>query len=71
MFAAAYAQKETVELAGEICDFDEIVRYMSADLYYEACEWAGAGATAQAVLAEYMRLHEKAYGAPFVMPPRR
>lgn len=71
MFAAAYVQKETVELAGELLDLDEVVRFMDAELYYAACEWAGAGATAQAILTEYMRLHERRFKTPFVVPPRR
>lgn len=71
MFATAYAQRETVELAGEIYDFDEIARYMDAELFYKAAEWAGPGATRQGVLDEYLRLHEKRHGAPFAVPPRR
>ncbi len=70
MLAAAYAQKETVELAGETLDFDEVVRFMDPELFYEAAEWAGSCATGQAILAEYERLHELRYKQPFAMPRR-
>lgn len=70
MFAAIYVQKETVELAGELLDYDVVVRFMDPELYYEAVEFAGVGATGQAVLAEYERLHEKRHKAPFAMPRR-
>jgi hypothetical protein len=70
MFAAAYAPKETVELAGELLDYEVVVRFMNAELYYAACEWAGSGATGQAVLTEYQRLHERRYKQPFAMPRR-
>jgi len=70
MFAAAYAQKETVELAGELLDYETVVRYMDPELYYEALEWAGSSATGQAVLTEYQRLHERRYKQPFAMPRR-
>lgn len=70
MFAAAYVQKETVELAGELLDYETVVRYMDPELYYEALEFAGVGAFGQAVLAEYQRLHELRYKQPFALPRR-
>lgn len=68
MFATAHAQPERVELAGQLYVFDEIVPRMDAALYYEACTWAGASATAQAVLDMYLWLHRKRHGTPFAMP---
>lgn len=64
--AAAIAQKEFVELAGQLYDFDEIVIDMDPALYYEACQWAGYSATYQAILDTYLRLHQSRLGEPFV-----
>jgi hypothetical protein len=70
MFAAAYAPKERVFLEGRLCDLVDVVVHMDQALYYEACEWAGTGASEQAVVDLYLRLHEKRHGVPFRLPPR-
>ncbi len=67
MYAAAPAS-ETVDVAGRFYDFDDVVRHMDAELYYEACDWAGFGASGQAIVDEYCRLHAARHGAPFVLP---
>lgn len=70
MFAAAHVERETVELAGELLDYETVVRYMDPRLYYLALEFAGVGAIGQAVLDEYMRMHEQHFKQPFAMQRR-
>lgn len=72
MMAMAMTQRdevETVELAGVVLDVRELVRYVHPGLWLEACEFAGVGATAQAVLDEYARLHRARFGVEFASAP--
>ncbi len=71
MLAAAYVQEERVFVAGRLYALDEIVAHMDSALYYEASEWAGTGATPQAVVDFYVELHQKRHGVPFSPPPPR
>lgn len=65
VMATAGEYRESVELGGQLLPFDVVVRYMDPALLFEAAEWAGYGATAQAVLDAYLPLHEARHGAPF------
>jgi hypothetical protein len=61
-------EKEVVEIGGQILDWDWVLQFVDAPLFYEAQTFAGYGATAQGILDEYLRLHERRHGAPFVLP---
>lgn len=59
MRTAATPKKEVVELGGQLLDFDYVLANMDPGLCYEAMEFAGYGATPQAVVDEYVRLLER------------
>lgn len=54
---------------GRLRDLEELVKHMDQKLYYEACEWAGTGATAQAIVDVYLGLHHRRHGVPFTLTP--
>lgn len=55
-----------VELGGRAYDLGELERRMDQRLYLEAIEFAGIGASAQAIVDEYARLHRARYGVAFI-----
>jgi hypothetical protein len=59
---------EAVQVGDQLLNFSTVARYMDPALLLEAMEWAGHGATAQAIVDEYVRLHRRRYGDEFVQP---
>ena len=62
----AEREDTTVIIAGQRYDLASLERRMDQRLYNEAIEFAGYGATAQAVVDEYARLHRARYHVPFI-----
>lgn len=68
MHAAAHIEPvEYVDIDGRRVAFDDVVREMDEALFYEACTWAGYGATPQAIVDQYRTLHANRHGAAFTL----